>query len=128
MEHRIPDTIAKCADLLYKLREKREGIKKQADEIEDYEKSLKAYIIDNLEKDNATGVSGLLACVRVVKKEEPTAENWDDFYKYILKNKAFHLLNKAINKASIKEIWEEGKEVPGVGRFNVITVSLTKVK
>lgn len=123
-----PKSVSACADMLYELREKRSGVQKIADDIEEREKIIKAYIIDSLEKDNSTGVSGKLANVKVVTKEEPSAQNWDEIYAYIKKKGAFHLLNKALNKASVKEIWENGKDVPGVGKFNVVTVSITKVK
>ncbi len=128
MGHKIPDTLAKCADLLYQLREERTIIQRKADEIEVYEKVLKSHLIDNLDKEDSTGVTGRVAHVKVLSEEVPTVKDWDKFYAFIKKGNSFHLLNRAVNKASVKELWDSGKDVPGVDKFNVIKVSITKAK
>lgn len=123
----IPAKLGGCADMLYGLREERLKTQRIVALYEEKEKEVKKYIIDNLGKDDATGVSGKVANVRVITRDEPTVKDWELFYGYLFKAKDTSLLNKALNKAHIKEIWETGKVVPGVEPFNVVTVSLTKV-
>lgn len=127
---KIPKSLAECADLYYKTREDRLVIQRQADALEESEKLLKEHLIDNIPKSNATGIAGKLCRVAIVTSAEPQVYDWDATWAHIAKTRAkggFALLNKAINKAAIKEIWAAGKEVPGVGVFNVVKLSINKL-
>lgn len=126
-EFKLPKTLAGCADLLYTTRQKRLDVQKQADDLEGQEKLLKAHLIDSLPKSDALGVSGKVAHVLIVTKQEPQVKDWDVFYAHIKKKGAFHLMNRALNKASVREQMEAGKVVPGVEMFTAVTVSLKKI-
>lgn len=126
--YKFPKAIGACADLLWSLQEKRRAAQKVADAIEEEEKALKAHIIQVLPKSETTGVSGKLANVKAVTKTVAQVENWDDVWKYIYKNKSSDLLQKRLNQAAVDARWENGKQIPGVGEFHVVTLSLTKVK
>jgi hypothetical protein len=56
-----------------------------------------------------------------------SVEDWDALYAFIKKKGRFDLLNRAINQAAVKEMWADGKEVPGVTHFGVVKVSINKV-
>ena len=60
-------------------------------------------------------------------RDEPVVQDWDKFYANLKKKGEFDLLNRALNKRAVKERWEDGKTVPGVGTFKVTTVSVTKL-
>lgn len=125
---KIPKKIGSCADLLYKLREERLELSKKVDEMKKQETQLKNYIIETLPKSEASGVAGAIARVSVVTKEEPVVEDQDAFRKYLNRSKRFDLAYKLRPSApGIKELWEEGKDIPGISKFNVVTVSLGKV-
>ena len=125
--YKFPKEMGACADLLYNLRIKRLGGQKLVDEVETEEKALKEFIIANLPKSAASGISGIFANVKVVAKMVPQVKDWDLFYKHILKTKSFDLLNRALNKTSVEERYAEGKKVPGVEDFKVTSVSITKI-
>lgn len=127
LKYKFPKAMGACADKLYELRNKRLSIQKLVEEIQSEETALKNHIIDNLPKSEASGVTGKLARVTVVTKEVPQAQDWDVLYKYIKKTGSFELLQRRLTAAAIKERWEEGKEVPGVGHFTVVDVSINKV-
>lgn len=125
---RFPRTMGKCADKLYALRQKRLAMQKEVDAVAAEEKALKAHIIDNLPKSQASGIAGKDARVTVVTKEEPQVKDQEAFRKYMNRTKRFDLANKLRPSApAIRDMWEEGKEIPGVEKFNVVTVSLNKV-
>ena len=63
----------------------------------------------------------------IVTKQVPKVKDWDEFYKYVKKTGSFDLMQKRLTDAAIKERWENGKEVPGVEHFNVVSVSINKV-
>lgn len=124
---KIPKALGACADLLYELKAQRSAAQKAVDEIEDHEKAIKEYIINTLPKSEASGVAGRVARVSVVIKELPQVEDWDKFYAHIKKTGSFELLSKALGRTAIVERWDAGKAVPGVAKFNAVSVSLNKI-
>lgn len=126
--YKFPKTMGTCADKLYNLRQKRLDMQKAVDEVAAEEKALKQHIIDNLPKSEASGIAGKTARVTVVTRPEPQVKDQEAFRKYMNRTKRFDLANKLRPSApAIRDMWDEGKDVPGVERFNVVTVSLNKV-
>ncbi len=125
--YKFPKSMGVCADQLYALRDKRIAESKKLDEMVAEESALKNHIIENLPKSEQTGASGKTANVKVVTKEIPVVENWDDFYGYVRKTKRTDLLQKRLSEGAIAEILDAGKKVPGIGTFDKVTLSLTKV-
>ena len=123
----IPKNVAAAGDLLYTLREQRLEIEAQANEVLKKEAQVREFIINNLPKQEASGVRGRVAQVRIEKKDVATAENWAKIQDYIRKNDAFDLMQRRLNDAAVKARWEEGKKIPGVKKFSVVTVSCTKL-
>ena len=124
---KFPKTMGACADKLYELRNKRLLEQKKVDAIAAEETALKEHIIQTLPKSEASGIAGKLARVTVVTKEVPQVEDWDLFYKHIKKTGSFDLMQRGLAAAAIKARWEDGKEVPGVKHFNVVSISMGKV-
>jgi hypothetical protein len=127
---KIPKTLAVCADLYYKKREERLAMQKQVDALEEDEKALKEHLIQSIPKSKATGIAGKLCSVSVVTKDVPRVEDWEKFYDYNAKNKkhgSFALLNRAPNAKAVNEIWESGKQIPGIEKFTAVTLSVSKV-
>lgn len=125
---KVPKTVGACADLLMELRTKKAAAKKVVDEIEEQERQVKNYLIENLPKSSSTGAIGKLAKAQIVTKQEPQVENWDLFYAHIAKTKSWDLLQRRVATGAIKERWENKKQVPGVIVFPIVSVSVTKVK
>lgn len=126
----IPKTMGACADKLYKLREKRYELGRQIKEIEEEEAAIKKYVIDNLSKQEADGVSGKLANIRVKTENVPTVTDWEAFYKYVTRTKSFDMLQKRINVKAVRERIEDKKDFAskaGIGSFTTVSVSITKL-
>lgn len=126
-ELKIPKTIAACGDMLYTLREKRIAIEHQAAEIAKDEAKLRDHIINCLPKQDATGVRGKIAQVSISTKTKPTVKDWTAVWAYVKKNNAFELLQRRLNETAVAERWEHNREIPGVEKFDVVTVSCTKL-
>lgn len=124
---KFPKTLGTCADMLYELRQKRLAQQKIVDDLQAQETALKDHIIANLPKSDASGVSGKVANVKIAQKDVPQVKDWDAFYKYVIKKKAFELLQRRLNDKAIAERWENKESVPGVESFKVTSVSCTKV-
>jgi hypothetical protein len=113
--------------MLYRLREQRLAIEAQAEEVGKKEARVKEFIINNLPKQEATGARGKVAQVRIEKKDVPTAKDWAKIQAFIKKYDAFDLVQRRLNDTAVKARWAEGKKVPGVEKFSVVTVSCTKL-
>lgn len=122
----IPTQLAAAADLLYQAREQRLAMQRELDKVAKLEATLKDYFINTLPKSDSSGIAGKVARVQLGKKLIPTVDDWDKLYKYIVKEKAFELLQRRLNETAIKERLEAGKgKLPGVGTFTAVTVSCT---
>lgn len=124
---KVPKNPAAMADLVYTARENRLKLSKIVDEMEDTEKSIKQYFIDNLSKNDQTGVAGKRARVQITEEKVPQVEDWDKTYAHIKKTGQFDLLNRAVNRSAVKARWDNGKTVPGIKEFTVKKVSVTKL-
>jgi hypothetical protein len=114
-------------DALFALRESRRKLEAQAAKLKEKETVIEDYLIDHINKEDATGVVGKRAKAVVHTKTVATVEDWDALYKHILETKDFSFLNRAVGQAAVKERWESNKTVPGVVPFHKVSVSLTKV-
>lgn len=125
--YKFPKMMGACADQIYALRARRQLAQKAVDLIEAEEKALKAHIIENLPKSQMTGASGKTANVKVITKEVPVVDDWDKFHAYIKRTGNFTLMQKRASDGALKELVEAGKKIPGVGTFDAVTLSITKV-
>jgi hypothetical protein len=120
-----------AADLLYELR----GLGKQLgalsapfdDVLGPAIKALEEHFVNSLKVGEASGVQGFAARVQVTDNPVPVVKNWAKFYEHIRKTKSFELLNRAVNRAAVKERWDMKKQVPGVDVFHAKNVSCTKL-
>lgn len=122
----FPKSMGTCADLLSDLRQERLAADKVAAALKEREEALKDYIIDNLPKDSS-GAFGKRYKVKVEQAEKPVVKDWNIYYAYISKNKAWDLLQKRVGEAALQARLDDGKKVPGIEMFHYAKVSLTKV-
>lgn len=123
----LPKTLGACADELYATREKRLLLQKEAAALSDRETAIKEHLIAVLPKSDATGASGRVARAQVVTSVVPQVEDWEALYKHVRRTGSFELLQRRLADNAIKERWDDGKKVPGVGTFSLVKVSVTKL-
>lgn len=141
---KAPKNLGAAADKFYELRQERLTIAgaatKQIEPIQKEESFLREHLIELLPASDATGVAGKLVRVSIKKGTEPVAEDWPKIYAHIveqylaakkkkngLHDGAFALLNRALNSATVKEMWDAGAAVPGVGKFQTKSLSVNKL-
>lgn len=101
---------------------------KAAAKLKEDEVLLKTTLTALLLRNKIKAVGGSTYKVEITQDDVPTVKDWPKFYAYIVKNKAFDLLERRPGKAAIKVRWEDGKQVPGVDKFVVDKLSFTKLK
>lgn len=116
------------ADFYYAADHHRLELAREVEDMKKFLTKLGKWFIQELPATNTTGVAGKTARIQVKDDVRATVDDWGKFYAYIKKNNAFEFLNRAVNAKSVKERWDAGKQVPGVGKFTFKKVSVTKVK
>lgn len=146
---KYPKSLGACTDLYHEQRTKRLAEQKEVDALKALEDATKNHIIDNLDKSDERGAVGKEYKAVVVPEDVIQVEDWDKFYDYIHKNKAYELLNRMLNKAAVAEHMNElnkavdaqneklrakgakekpRKLLPGTKVFRALKLSVTKVK
>lgn len=120
--------LAVLADMYFTARQARLKAQKEVDLIEQDEKILQKFLIDNLPVSEATGIQGKLAHVHITTHTIPTVEDWPKFYAYVKKNNAFELLQRRVVEKAVQERWEARKIIPGVGKFTHKKLSASAIK
>lgn len=119
--------LARLADSYIAARNARLALAKEVDKLQETESELKASLMAALSSAGAMGVAGKAGRVTLVTKEEPTVRDWQAFYAYIVRNDAFDLLQKRLSAPAVRERWEAGATVEGVGTIPVTNLSITKL-
>lgn len=83
------------------------------------EELMKAAALQNLEKGG-----GKTSGFTIKPQTVPQVENWDMFYAFIDENKYWHLLQRRPGVQACAELWEQGKQIPGVERFTQLKVTV----
>jgi len=125
---KIPRNLAAVADLYKTVRDKRLAIEKEAQKVQNDERQLREHLINNLPKSKIGGISGKVARVEIVTKEIPMMEDRDAFFKAAKRKGNEDLVTQTLNAAAVRERWNAGKDVPGVGKHYAVTLSLHTVK
>lgn len=123
---RVVKLTGALADKLYTMEQELSKKVKALKEYEAQVKALREDFINNLPKDSS-GIMGKVGRVKVTVKVKPTVEDWPSLYAHIKKTGSFELLQKRLGEAAVKERWDDKKEIPGVGRFNAVGLSVVKV-
>lgn len=138
---KAPKTPSVGVDLYKALEKEYRDAKAVSDAAEERLKWVKAWLIDNIPKTGgagAVGKTGFMATT--IKKSSPRAENWSAIYRGIVaeyaqhvkkktgqEDAAFALLQKRLADGAVADLWEAGRRVDGISKFEYTTLSVTKV-
>lgn len=109
----IGDTI----DSLHALREQKRQLEEQVSGIAAKIEQLTEGLIEAMNKQGLESASGQKATVSISQPIFPSVSDWDAFYGYIHKTKSYHLLERRPAAAGCRELFELGREIPGVVAF-----------
>jgi hypothetical protein len=112
-----PATVGALIDQLWGTREVKRDIESQLKEVETRIAELNAQLMERMEQEGLDKASGTKATISVSTNTVAAVEDWDEFWKYILKNKYTHLLQRRVSDPAYRELLEAGKKVPGVQPF-----------
>ena len=120
----LPDLI----DQYITARAERLMLDKQAEQMKEHEEILKKAIIAKYQEQGLTLLGSKLGVVKMSDAEEPVAQDWIAVWDYIRETGSFELLHKRLTNTAVKERWEAGQEIPGVGKQKVYRLSVSGTK
>jgi len=121
----IPSDPRDMLRLYRDVREKRLLMQKQVDAVSKFEGELKNALIDAIPKSGDGIVADGYSAV-VTTKTKPTVKDWAAFHEYVANTGRFDMLQKRLADAAVTDT-EGWESLPGMGTFNVVDLSVTKV-
>lgn len=128
---KYPKTIGKMVDAIYDQQQKIAEVNKKLSAEKEILAALEDHAFHMFAKDDLDGSRGKKAQASISRSIVPQVEDpaaWDKVFAYIIKNKDFSVLQKRLGVTHIRDLWENGEEIPGVAPFPRVTLSVTKVK
>lgn len=123
-----PRTIGACVDLLWKLQQARIKAAETLKDAKKKEDELETYLIDNFKKDQLKSAKGEFGQVSLKQDETPIIEDFDEFIGWVAKGKRWEFLQRRVAITAVKEHWEAGKGVPGIGSIPRVGLNVSRVK
>lgn len=87
---------------------------------------MEARLLKKFDKADIDGCRGTRAVSSVRRTDFPSIKNRKAFLRYVVRNKAYDLLQNRIAARAYNDRLEEGEVVPGVSVFTRISVSIRK--
>lgn len=120
-------TIGGAIDALHAKRDLLADLNKKVEALKSELANDEAEIIRLLGSSNLESGRGRLAQASIKRDDVPQIEDFDKVCAYIVKKKAWDLIQRRLASRAVKARWDEGVAVPGVGKFTRVTLHVTKV-
>lgn len=122
-------SIGEEIDRLFELREDARKWQEKADETKKVIAAREEALLARLDEEGMAKAVGRRASVSVTEAVVPQVENWDEFYAFIHRNKAYHLLERRASSGAFRELLATRgrKGVPGVVPYTKRKLSLRTV-
>ena len=108
------------------LRAQRLSLDKDVAALKEQEETLKDAIISKFREGSMTACGATNGLVKMTKLVEPVATDWPALWEHIRETGRFELLHKRVANLAVKEHWEAGEVIPGVGQQEVYKLSVSK--
>lgn len=119
-------TMSELVTRMVDIREERRRISSRDKELIEEWKSLEFETIARLDEQGMEKASAPAGTISINETVLPQVTDWDEFYKYIVDNDAFHMLQKRPAAAAFRELNDGGFKVGGVEPFTQRSIGLRK--
>lgn len=121
-------TSGQLIDELFDLREHIRLLEADVKELKKQKDVKELELIEVLDKEGISKATGAKASVGISETVKPNVEDWDEFYRFVHKNKAYHLLERRPSVLGCRELFELKGGIPGVAPFVQRTLTLRTLK
>lgn len=109
--------IGPTIDKLNDLREAKRALEAKIKVIEEEYGVLEEQLLAKFEAEGTDKGSGKNATASVTRSIVGAVSDWDAFNAYVHKNKFYHLYQRRLSDPAIRELFEQGKKIPGCAPF-----------
>ena len=118
----LPDLV----DNYISIRAQRLALDHEAADLKETEDNLYKVIVSKMRDEGMSAMGGKNGMVKLKESEEPVATDWPELYIYIQRTGSFEFLHKRLSTLAIKEHWDAGEDIPGVGSTTIYKLSVSK--
>lgn len=122
----VPVKLGDAIDKLMALRNARKKLTREAKDARATESKFEDAILLKFKKSELEGARGKTAQASVSRVDYPTITDFAKLAAYIVKNRAVDLVQRRLSADAVRARWSDGKEIPGIGHFNKVTLHLSK--
>lgn len=119
---KLPKQVGAAADQLWKLQEAHLLAVAKADAIEKDVVAYKMAMMKTFKKAELKVAGGKKGLVTLVNRDEPQIEDFNKLWAYARKKNAPELFQRRLSSPAIRERWEAGEKIPGVGVFHNVFI------
>jgi hypothetical protein len=112
-----PVPIGPTIDKLYDLRERKRELESKVKEIEEEYADLEERLMEKLESEGSDKGAGKQASASITRNVVGNVTDWEKFNAYVKKTGFFHLFHRRVSDAAVRELFEQGKKIPGCEPF-----------
>lgn len=117
------------ADAFWSTKTERLSADKVSKALKTDESALEAKLIAEMLRQEITAAGGKSIILTMpTPTQEPVVTDWPAFWQFIKQQDDMSLFEKRPGRAAIKERWENGESIPGIGKFPVYKLSKQGVK
>lgn len=115
---------------LRKAKEAKAALSEKLKAVEAEYENAKRNVIQAMEEQGVEKTSDKFATFSIRRSEVPTVTDWDKFYQFIARRKAYFLLQRRVSVEAWREMREslQKKDVPGTEVFEKIDLGITTLK
>jgi hypothetical protein len=110
-------TLGSLIDALFAQRAEIKVVEAQKKELEEQAEAIEARLIEKADSEKLTGGRGTTCQASVNDVVVPQVVDWDKYYDFIHENRWYHLLQRRPSVPGCRELFEAGKDIPGVEKF-----------
>lgn len=120
-------SIGETIDDMHNIRARKRALEDMVKELDKEYGTKEMELMSLMDVQQTRTSEGKLASVHIDEVVYPTADNWDEIYKYIHANKYYHMLERRLTAVAYRELVERGIQVPGIVPFKKRKVKLTSL-
>lgn len=113
----MPISIGPAIDKLNALREKKRKLEAQVSEVEAEYKDLEELLMEKLEAEGSRTGAGKTATASISQSVVGNVTDWEKVNAFIKKTGFFHLYQRRLSDAAVRELFDQGKKIPGCEPF-----------
>ena len=122
----MADALGRSADAIYNITLQIKELDAKITVLKAKRTTAEKNLMSRMEKSEVASIRGSKAIASFSDKTVYKVDDWEAYYKYVHRWKAYDLLHKAASSTAIALRIEDGKKVPGISKIEFTKLSVRK--